>query len=112
MLEALQQGEFTIRAMAEGFASVGGVVDLASDRVLDLAISHKPPTPQPAYPFPDTDPAWLRTLSSDYPYAHQVANVRVFSDISPTFSREHAEHLKRVWDFFNALYVTKTAAAG
>ena len=105
MLEALQQGEFTIRALAEGFASIGGVVDLASDRVLDLAISHKPPTPQPAYPFPDTDPAWLRTLSSDYPYAHQVANVRVFSDISPTFSREHAEHLKRVWDFFNALYV-------
>ena len=106
VLEALQQGEFTIRAMAEGFASVSGVVDLASDRVLDLAISHKPPTPQPASPFPDTDPAWLRTLSSDYPYAHQVANVRVFSDISPTFSREHAEHLKRVWDFFNALYVS------
>ena len=104
VLEALQQGEFTIRALAEGFASVGGVVDLASDRVLDLAIS-QPPTPQPAYPFPDTDPAWLRTLSSDYPYAHQVANVRVFSDISPTFSREHAEHLKRVSDFFNALYV-------
>ena len=39
MLEALQQGEFTIRAMAEGFASVGGVVDLVSDRVLNLAIS-------------------------------------------------------------------------
>ena len=105
MLEALQQGEFTIRAMAEGFASVGGVVDLASDRVLDLAIS-QPPTPQPTSPFPDTDPAWLQTLSSDYPYAHQVANVRVFSDISPTFSKEHAEHLKRVWDFFDALYVS------
>ena len=104
VLEALQQGEFTIRAMAKGFASVGGVVDLASDIVLDFAIS-QPPTPQPTSPFPDTDPAWLRTLSSDYPYAHQVANVRVFSDISPTFSREHAEHLKRVWDFFNALYV-------
>ena len=104
VLEALQQGEFTIRATAEGFASVGGVVDLASDRVLDLAIS-QPPTPQPTSPFPDTDPAWLQALSSDYPYAHQVANVRVFSDISPTFSREHAEHLKRVWEFFNALYV-------
>ena len=104
VLEALQQGEFTIRALAEGFASVGGVVDLASDRVLDLAIS-QPPTPQPTSPFPDTDPAWLQALSSDYPYAHQVANVRVFSDISPTFSREHAEHLKRVSDFFNALYV-------
>ena len=104
VLEGLQQGEFTIRAMAEGFASVGGVVDLASDRVLDLAIS-QPPTPKPTSPFPDTDPAWLRTLSSDYPYAHRVANVRVFSDISPTFSREHAEHLKRVSDFFNALYV-------
>ena len=104
VLEALQHGEFTIRAMAKGFASVGGVVDLASDIVLDFAIS-QPPTPQPTSPFPDTDPAWLRTLSSDYPYAHQVANVRVFSDISPTFSREHAEHLKQVWDFFNALYV-------
>ena len=31
-------------------------------------------------------------------------NVRVFSDISPTFSREHAEHLKRTFDFFNGLY--------
>ena len=107
VLEALQQGEFTIRATAEGFASVSGVVDLTADRVLDLAISHEPPTPQPRSPFPDTDPAWLRTLSSDYPYAHQVANVRVFSDISPTFSREHAEHLKRVWEFFHALYGTK-----
>ena len=106
VLEALQQGEFSIRATAEGFASVGGVVDLASDRVLDLAIS-QPPTPQPTSPFPDTDPAWLQALSSDYPYAHQVANVRVFSDISPTFSREHAEHLKRVWEFFHALYGTK-----
>ena len=106
VLEALQQGEFTIRATAEGFASVGGVVDLASDGVLDLAIS-QPPTPQPTSPFPDTDPAWLQALSSDYPYAHQVANVRVFSDISPTFSREHAEHLKRVWEFFHALYGTK-----
>ncbi len=108
-LEGLQQGEFTIRAMAEGFASVGGVVDLTADRVLDFAISHElpaePPAPQPPPPFPDTDPAWLRALSSDYPHVYQVANVRVFSDISPTFSREHAEHLKRVWDFFNALYV-------
>ena len=104
VLEGLQQGQFTIRATARGFASVSGVVDLASDRVLGFAIS-QPLTPQPTSPFPDTDPPWLRTLASDYPYAHQVANARVFSDISPTFSREHAEHLKRVLDFFDALYV-------
>ena len=110
MLEALQQAQFTIRVTAEGFTSVGGVVDLTSDMVLDFAIAHEPPTPQPSSPFPDTDPAWLRVLSSDYPYSHQVANVRVFSDISPTFSREHAEHLKLVWDFFNALYVRNRGA--
>ncbi len=110
VLEVLQQQQFTIRAMAEGFASVGGLVDLTSDMVLDFAISHEPPPPQPPSSFPDTDPAWIRTLASDYPYAHQVANVRVFSDISPTFSREHAEHLGRVWDFFNALYVRNRGA--
>jgi len=54
--------------------------------------------------FPETDPFWLQDLAPDYPYAYQVANVRVFSDISPGFSSEHAEHLKLVWDFFNALY--------
>ena len=105
VLEGLQQARFTIQATAEGFASVSGVVDLTVDRVLDLSISHVPPIRQPPSAFPDTDPAWLRTLAADYPHAHQVANVRVFSDISPTFSREHAEHLKQVWDFFNALYV-------
>ena len=105
VLEGLQQARFTIQATAEGFASVSGVVDLTVDRVLDLSISHVPPTRQPPSAFPDTDPAWLRTLAADYPHAHQVANVRVFSDISPTFSREHAEYLKQVWDFFNALYV-------
>ena len=81
------------------------MVDLTADRVLDFSISHEPPTRQPASTFPDTDPAWVRTLSSDYPYAHQVGHVRVFSDISPTFSKEHAEHLSLVWDFFDALYV-------
>ena len=105
VLESLRQAQFTIRATAEGFASVRGVVDLTADRVLDFAISQKPSAPQLPSPFPDTDPAWVRTLAADYPHAHQVANVRVFSDISPTFSREHAEHLKRVWDFFDALYV-------
>ena len=105
VLESLRQAQFTIRATAEGFASVSDVVDLTADRVLDFAISQKPSAPQLPSPFPDTDPAWVRTLAADYPHAHQVANVRVFSDISSTFSREHAEHLKRVWDFFDALYV-------
>ena len=54
--------------------------------------------------FPDTNPPWLQNLAPDYPYAYQVTNVRVFSDISPSFSNEHAEHLKLVWDFFNTLY--------
>lgn len=61
------------------------------------------PTPTPSS-FPDTNPLWLQNLSSDYPYAYQVTNVRVFSDISLSFSSEHAEHLKLVWDFFNTLY--------
>ena len=110
MLEALRPAEFTIRATAEGFVSVGRRLGLASDTVLDFAISHEPPAPQPPSPFPDTDPAWLRALAADYPHAHQVANVRVFSDISPTFSKEHAEHLKRVWDFFDALYARNRGA--
>ncbi len=103
VLEGIEQAQFAIEATAEGFASVSGVVNLTSDRVLDFAISELP-VPQPPSPFPDTDPTWLKMLASDYPYVHQVANVRVFSDISPDFSREHAEHLKRVWDFFNDLY--------
>ena len=61
-------------------------------------------TPTPLLSFPNTNPAWLQNLVADYPYAYQVANVRVFSDISPSFSSEHAEHLKLVWDFFNTLY--------
>ena len=34
----------------------------------------------------------------------------MFSDISPTFSEEHAEHLSRVWDFFDALYAENRGA--
>ncbi len=105
VLQGLQEAEFTIRATAEGFASAGRILSLASDTVLDFAISYELPAPQSPSAFPDTDPAWLRALAADYPHVHQVANVRVFSDISPTFSREHAEHLRRVWDFFNTLYV-------
>ena len=107
VLEGLEQAQFAIHVRAEGFAPVGGVVDLTSNRVLDFAISDELPAPRPPSPaaFPDTDPAWLRALAADYPHVYQVANVRVFSDISPTFSKEHAEHLKRVWDFFDALYV-------
>ena len=108
VLEGLEQARFAIRLRAQGFASVGGVVDLTSDRVLDFTISDELPAPRPPSPasFPDTDPAWLRAVAADYPHVYQVANVRVFSDISPTFSKEHAEHLKRVWDFFDALYVS------
>ncbi len=104
LLESLEEAQLTVRATAEGFASVNRTLDLVSDTALAFAISRELPPPGPPAPFPDTDPEWLRTLSSDYPYAHQVANVRVFSDISPTFSEEHAEHLRRVWDFFDALY--------
>ena len=111
VLEGMRNAGFTVRVMAEGFASVSGVMDLTSDAGLDslvgldLAISHELPAAGPAVPFPDTDPEWLQVLAADYPHVYQVANVRVFSDISPTFSREHAEHLKRVYDFFNGLYV-------
>ena len=110
VLEGMRNAGFTIRVMAEGFASVSGVMDLTSDAGLDslvgldLAISHELPAAGPPVPFPDTDPEWLQVLAADYPHVYQVANVRVFSDISPTFSREHAEHLKRVYDFFNGLY--------
>jgi hypothetical protein len=63
------------------------------------------PAPTPATTsFPNTNPDWLRGLASDYPYAHELGNVRVFSDISARFSADHAQHLKLVWDFFNSLY--------
>ena len=62
------------------------------------------PTPAPPSSSPDTDPEWLRSLAADYPHVYQAGNVRVFSDLDASFSREHAEHLKRVWDFFNSLY--------
>ena len=52
VLESLRQAQFTIRVTAEGFASVGGVVDLTSDRVLDFAISHKPSAPRLPPPLP------------------------------------------------------------
>ena len=109
VLEGLRNAGFTIRVMAEGFASVSGVVDLTNEGLgglvgLNVAISHELPAAGPPVPFPDTDPEWLQVLAADYPHVHQVANVRVFSDISPTFSREHAEHLKRTFDFFNGLY--------
>jgi hypothetical protein len=110
LLESLEEAQFTIRATAEGFASVDRTVVLTSDTALAFAISRTLPPPGPPAPFPDTDPEWLRTLSSDYPNVHHVANVRVFSDISPTFSEEHAEHLSRVWDFFDDLYAESRGA--
>ena len=104
LLESLEEAPFAVHATAEGFASVDQTLVLTSDTALAFAISRKLPPPGPPVSFPDTDPDWLRTLSSDYPYAHQVANVRVFSDIIPAYSVEHAEHLSRVWGFFDALY--------
>ena len=109
-LEALGEGQFTIRATAEGFAPADRKVGLTSDTVLSVAMSRALPPPGPAATFPDTDPEYLEALKSDYPYVHQVANVRVSSDISPTFSEEHAEHLNRVWDFFDALYAENRGA--
>ncbi len=110
LLESLEEAQLTVRATAEGFASVDRTLDLASDTALAFATSRELPPPGPPASFPDTDPEWLRALSSDYPYVHQVANVRVFSDISPTFSEEHAEHLSRVWNFFDALYAENRGA--
>ncbi len=110
VLESLEEMQLTVRVAAEGFASIVRMVDLASDTALAFAISRELPPRRPPATFPDTDPEWLRTLSSDYPHAYQVANVRVFSDISPEFSEEHAEHLSRVWDFFDALYAENRGA--
>ena len=110
LLESLEEAQFTVRITAEGFASVTRTLDLASDTALAFAISRELPPPRPPAPFPDTDPEWLQTLSSDYPHVHHVANVRVLSDISSTFSEEHAEHLSRVWDFFDALYTENRGA--
>jgi hypothetical protein len=55
---------------------------------------------------PSTDPAWLQALAGDYPASHTVSNVRVLadSDLGNGFAVTHAEHLKRVWDYFNGLY--------
>ena len=110
LLESLEEAQYTVRTTAEGLASAERTLVLTSDTALAFAISRELPPPGPPAPFPDTDPEWLRTLSSDYPYAHHVANVRVFSDISPAFSEEHAEHLSRVWDFFDALYADSRGA--
>ena len=85
-LESLEEGQLTIRATAEGFAPANRKVGLTSDTALSFAISRALPPPGPAATFPDTDPEYLRALKSDYPYVHQVANVRVFSDIDSTFS--------------------------
>jgi hypothetical protein len=62
------------------------------------------PTPRSPGSFPDTDPDWLRALAADYPHAHELGNVRVYSDISPAFSVQHAEHLRLVWRYFDQLY--------
>ena len=110
LLESLEEAQFTVRATAEGFASADRTLVLTSDTALGFAISRELPPPKPPAAFPDTDPEWLPTLSSDYPHVHHVANVRVFSDISPTFSEDHAEHLSRVWDFFDALYARNRGA--
>ncbi len=67
-------------------------------------ISATPSPPPPAENFPRTDPAWLRRLASDYPHVHGVGNVRVFSDITLSFSEDHAQHLKLVWDYFDSLF--------
>ncbi|MDE2803838.1 MAG: Ig-like domain-containing protein [Gemmatimonadota bacterium] len=104
LLESLKEAQFTIRTTGEGFAPVDRTLILASDTALAFAISRELPPRRPPAPLPDTNPEWLKTLSSDYPHAHHVANVRVLSDIGPAFSEEHAEHLSRVWDFFDALY--------
>ena len=109
-LEALEKGQLTIRATAEGFAPADRNLGLTSDTAFSFAMSRALPPPGPAATFPDTDPDYLQALKSDYPYVHQVANVRVFSDISPTFSEDHAEHLSRVWDFFDALYAENRGA--
>ena len=99
LLESLEEAQVTVRATAEGFAPVDRTLVLASDTTVALAISRELPARRPPVPVPDTDPEWLEALSSDYPHAHHVGNVRVFSDISATFSEEHAEHLSQVWDF-------------
>ena len=103
VLDDLEQGNFNVRASANGFDAVEVQVDLASDTELDIGlVLEDSMTSGPS--FPRTNPAWLESLVPDYPYSHQVGNVRVFSDIRPGFTREHAEHLKLVWDFFNSLY--------
>ena len=103
-LEALEEGQFTVRATAEGFASVDRALDLASDTALAFAISRELPPPGQPASFPDTDPDYIRALAPYYPHVHHVANIRVFSDIDSTFSREHAEYTRLVWDFFDDLY--------
>jgi hypothetical protein len=61
--------------------------------------------PQPPPAQPNTDPAWLQVLAIDYPTSDAVGNVRVFfSDLGESFNVTHAEHLKRVWNYFNGLY--------
>lgn len=64
------------------------------------------PTPTalpPTAVFP-TKPSLLTEIAKNYPYLHEIGNVRVYSDISPQFSLDHAINLKKVFDYFSKLY--------
>ena len=103
-LQGLDQARVTVRVTAEGFVPAERTVDLTADTELPFAVSRRLPRPGTPGEFPDTDPEYIQALVSHYPYVHRVGNVRVFSDISAEFSREHAEHAWNVWAFFDDLY--------
>jgi len=103
-LRRLEQARVTVRVTAKGFAPAKRTLDLTADTDLPFAVSRKLPSPDASVEFPDTDPDYIRSVVPFYPHVHRVGNVRVFSDISPEFSRRHAEHGWKVWAFFDELY--------
>lgn len=103
-LQGLKEGRITVRVTAEGFAPAERTLDLTADTELPFAMSRRLSPPDAPVEFPDTDPGFIRAVAAHYPYVHRVGNVRVSSDISAEFSREHAEHAWMVWAFFDDLF--------
>lgn len=103
-LRGLEQARNTVRVTAEGFAPAERTLDMTADAELPFAVSRRLLSPAASAEFPDTDPDYIEAVAPFYPYVHGVGNVRVFPDISPDFSRSHAEHAWKVWAFFDDLY--------
>ena len=72
-----------------------------ADRELPACEPPEEATPPVTFP---PHPDWLVPIAQDYPYMYEAEYARVYSDISPEFSRDHAIHLNKVFKFFAQYY--------